>query len=57
MRTQNEALAAVLFLCSVVLERALSRLEDVVGARTSGNVDVVMTRDEVSAVLNELRKH
>jgi integron integrase len=53
--TQNQALAAILFLYSQVLERDLEFLADVVRAKRPARLPVVMTREEVAAVLSELR--
>jgi len=52
--TQNQALAALLFLYRVVLEQNLPWLDDVVRARRPEHLPVVMTRDEVRAVLQHL---
>ena len=52
--TQNQALAAVLFLYEHVLEQPLNRIEGVVRARKPKRLPVVMTRDEVEAVLAPL---
>jgi integron integrase len=52
--TQNVALAALLFLYRDVLKLALNRIEDVERARVSRRLPVVLTKTEVSAVLNEL---
>ena len=52
--TQNQALAALLFLYRHVLAREMVDLEGVVRARRSLTVPVVMTRAEVQAVLAEL---
>jgi integron integrase len=49
--TQNQALAGVLFLYRHVLGREVGDLGDVVRARKPQRVPVVMTRDEVRAVL------
>jgi integron integrase len=51
--TQNQALSAILFLYRVVLERVLDNLEGVVRARKPVRVPVVLTRDEVRAVLGQ----
>jgi len=53
--TQNQALAAILFLYRHVLRCDLPWLSDVVRARRSERLPVVLTRAEVSAVLRELR--
>jgi integron integrase len=52
--TQNQALAAVLFLYQHVLEQPLDRIEGVVRARKPKRLPVVLTRDEVQAILTEL---
>ena len=52
--TQNQALAAVLFLYEHVLERPLDRVEGVVRARKPKRLPVVLTRDEVEAILAQL---
>ncbi len=52
--TQNQALAALLFLYEHVLERPLDRIEGVVRARKPKRLPVVLTRDEVDAILAQL---
>ena len=52
--TQKQALAAVLFLHDHVLEQPLNRVEGVVRARQPRQLPVVLSRDEVAAVLAEL---
>jgi integron integrase len=52
--TQNQALSALLFLYRHVLEQELPWLEDVVRARRPARLPVVLTRDEVRAVMLEL---
>jgi integron integrase len=52
--TQNQALAAVLFLYEHVLEQPLDRIEGVVRARKPKRLPVVLTRDEVQTILAEL---
>lgn len=52
--TQNQALAALLFLYRVVLERDFGWLEDVVRAKRPRRVPVVLTHDEARAVLANL---
>jgi site-specific recombinase XerD len=49
--TQNQALSAVLFLYKVVLHQDLERIEDVVRAHKPQKLPVVLTREEVKAVL------
>jgi site-specific recombinase XerD len=53
--TQNQALAAVLFLYSQVLGVELEQPSDIVHARRPSTLPVVMTRSEVAAVLAQLR--
>ncbi len=52
--TQNQALAALLFLYRHVIGRDVGDLGHVIRARKPQRVPVVMTREEVKAVLNEL---
>lgn len=52
--TQNRALAAVLFLYEHVLEQPLDRIEGVVRARKPQRMPVVLTGDEVLALLEQL---
>jgi integron integrase len=52
--TQNQALGALLFLYREVLDQDLPWLDDLVRARRPQHVPVVMTRDEVRAVLQHL---
>jgi integron integrase len=52
--TQNQALAALLFLYRDVLGQELPWLDDLVRAKRSHRVPVVLTREEVSAVLNAI---
>ena len=49
--TQNQALAAILFLYRHVLVRDLPRIEDVVRARRPRHLPTVLSRNEVGAVL------
>ena len=51
--TQNQALCALLFLYKIVLERPLERL-DAVRAKQPERLPVVLTREEVGAVLEQL---
>lgn len=51
--TQNQALAALLFLYEQVLHRKLARL-DIVGAKRPKRLPVVLTREEVSALLGHM---
>jgi integron integrase len=53
--TQNQALSALLFLYQEVLRRDLEWLQDVVRAKRPIRLPVVLTRDEVDAVLGELQ--
>ena len=52
--TQNQALAALLFLYRDVLGRDLPWLEDLVRAHSPPRLPVVLSRDEVRAVLSHL---
>jgi integron integrase len=52
--TQNQALSALLFLYRTVLDRPLEGLDAAVRARAVRPVPVVMSRDEVKAVLDQL---
>jgi integron integrase len=52
--TQNQALSALLFLYRRVLDREVGDLGGVIRARVSHRVPVVLTRDEVRAVLAQL---
>ena len=52
--TQNQALSALLFLCEAVLEIELPWLQDVVRAKRSQHVPVVLTRSETQRVLAQL---
>jgi integron integrase len=52
--TQNQALAALLFLYRHVLGVDLPRIDDVVRAKRPARIPVVLTREEVSKVLAEL---
>ena len=49
--TQNQALSAILFLYRDVLERPLGNLPSIPRARTPERLPVVLSREEVSAVL------
>jgi site-specific recombinase XerD len=53
--TQNQALSALLFLYRDVLGQDMPWLDDVVRARRSVRLPVVLTRDEVRAVIRQLR--
>ncbi len=52
--TQNQALAALLFLYEHVLGQPLDRIEGVVRARKPKRLPVVLTRDEVEAILTQM---
>ncbi len=52
--TQNQALAALLFLYEKVLRRPLDRLEGVVRAKRPKRLPVVLCRDEVQRILAQL---
>ena len=52
--TQNQALGALLFLYREVLQQDLPWLDDLVRAKRPQHLPVVMTRDEVRAVLQHL---
>jgi integron integrase len=53
--TQNQALSALLFLYRNVLEQELPWLDEVVRAKRPARLPVVLTRDEVRAVIRELQ--
>lgn len=52
--TQNQALAAILFLYRKVLGRDLPWLDDLARAKKPRNLPVVLSRDEVHALLDQL---
>ena len=52
--TQNQALAALLFLCERVLQMPVGQVEHVVRAKQPIRLPVVLSRDEVVAVLSHL---
>ena len=52
--TQNQALHALLFLYSAVLEQPLEALGPIVRARRPKRLPVVLTRDEVATILHHL---
>ena len=52
--TQTQALSALLFLYRYVLDREIGNLGEVVRARKPIRMPVVMTREEVKAVLKHL---
>ncbi len=53
--TQNQALSDILFLYAVVLGQRLGWMNDIVRAQRPARLPVVMSRDEVSALLSRLR--
>lgn len=53
--TQNQALGGVLFLYEVVLGQRLGWMNDIVRAQRPVRLPVVLSRDEVAAVLSRLR--
>jgi site-specific recombinase XerD len=53
--TQNQALSALLFLYRQVLRKELEWVDGVVRAKRPLHLPVVLTRDEVRAVLSHLR--
>jgi integron integrase len=53
--TQTQALSAILFLYRFVLVREIGKLEGLIRARKPRHLPVVMTRDEVRAVIGELK--
>jgi integron integrase len=53
--TQNQALAAVLFLYRDVLRRPVPWMEGITRAKRPGRVPVVLTREEVAEVLRHLQ--
>ena len=52
--TQNQALAALLFLYREVLKVDLSWLDDFTAAKKSDHVPVVLTKEEVRLIINQL---
>ena len=52
--TQNQALSALLFLYREVLDVDLPWMDEIVRAKRSQRLPVVLTRDEVRAVLRRL---
>ena len=54
--TQNQAFNALLFLYNRVLNRPIESLNDIVRARRSRRLPVVLTRDEVAALLDRLQE-
>jgi len=53
--TQNQALSAIIFLYRTVLGRNLEWMESVVRAKRAARLPIVLTRDEVRAILAEMR--
>jgi site-specific recombinase XerD len=53
--TQNQALSAILFLFAVVLGQRLGWMNEIVRAHRPARLPVVMSRDEVSSLLSQLR--
>ena len=53
--TQNQALSALLFLYRHVFGREIGELGEVIRARKTKRLPVVMTREEAKAVLSHLR--
>ena len=52
--TQNQALSAIVFLYREVLKQEIGWLDDVVRAKKAKKLPVVLTREEVKAVLTIL---
>lgn len=52
--TQNQAACAILFLYKEVLKQPFDWLDDVVRAKKPPKLPVVLTREEVRAILNQL---
>ena len=52
--TQNQALAAILFLYQAVLAKDLDRIDGIVRAKKPKRLPVVLTRDEVRALLGRI---
>jgi integrase len=53
--TQNQALSALLFLYREVLAQEVPWLDNIVRAKRTARLPVVLTRDEVRAVIRQLR--
>jgi len=53
--TQNQALSAILFLFEVVVGQRLGWMNDIVRAQRPVRLPVVLSRDEVTALLSQLR--
>ncbi len=52
--TQNQALAAILFLYGIVLRRELPWVEDIIRAKRPSHLPVVLSRDEVQAIFAQI---
>jgi site-specific recombinase XerD len=52
--TQSQALSAILFLYQHVLRQAIGWVDEIVRAKRPHRVPVVLTQDEVAAVLRQL---
>jgi integrase len=52
--TQNQALAALIFLYGEVLDRDIGWLDDVIRAKAPKRLPVVLTREEVQALMDQL---
>ena len=52
--TQNQALAAILFLYQAVLDKDLDRIDGIVGAKKPKRLPVVLTRDQVRALFGKM---
>ena len=53
--TQNQALAAILFLYKIVLEKDLEWMDEIVRAKRPVHLPVVLSRKEVSSLLSQMR--
>jgi integron integrase len=53
--TQNQALCALLFLYRYIIDRPLGELGEVIRARRPKRLPVVLTREEVKSLLNNLK--
>ena len=52
--TQSQALSAIVFLYQQVLKQSIGSIDDVVHAKQPHRIPVVLTQDEVRAVLAHL---
>ncbi len=52
--TQNQAFSALLFLFRQVLDQPLDDIDEAVRAHRSKHLPVVLTQEEVTALLNEM---